>query len=120
MAAGPPPKGYVYENQVAYPASVTAGSKCTFFTFLNYGANSATPVSKGINAWEVTADTPTTLLFTTINAATTMTDQLLFKSITTYRINSNNTLTDLRKNIQPTNLATGGLGDQNIYETYTE
>jgi hypothetical protein len=49
-----------------------------------------------------------------------MTDQLLFKSITTYRINSNNTLTDLRKNIQPTNLATGELGDQNIYETYTE
>ena len=68
-AAPPPPKGYVYENQVAYPASVTAGSKGTFFTFLNYGANSATPVSKGINTWEVTADTPTTLLFTMINTA---------------------------------------------------
>jgi hypothetical protein len=116
LTDGGNPKGYVYENQVPYPTSVTVGSKGTFFTTLNYNKG-PNPVSKGIVTWEVTADTPTTLLFTTINTATTMTDQLLFKSITTYRINSNNTLTDLRKNIQATNLVTGD-GDQNIYETY--
>jgi hypothetical protein len=71
--------------------------------------------------WSVTADTPTTLLFTTLDTAYTVVDKLLlYKSYTTYRINADNTLTDLRKNIQVTAIATGGQGDQNIYEVYQQ
>jgi len=117
MTDGLEPKHYVYSNQVAHPTSVTAGSKGTFLTSLNY-AGTANPVSKGVVSWEVKADTATTLLWITTNTATTLDDRLLFKSITTYRLNANNTITDLRKNIQLSNLATGGNGDQNIYETY--
>jgi len=110
--------GYVYENQVALPTSVTAGSKGTYYTSKKY--TNGNLVFKTINTWEVQADTSTTLLYITTNTATTLTDQLLYKSITTYRLNSNNTLTDLRKNIQASNLTTQGQGDQNIYETYQE
>ena len=114
--------GYVYENQVALPISVTAGSKGTYYTSKKYVYDSVndnyTLAFNTVNTWEVEADTPTTLLYITTNTATTLTDQLLYKSITTYRLNSDNTLTDLRKNIQPSNLVTQGQGDQNIYETY--
>lgn len=108
--------GCVYENQAALPTSVTAGSKGTYYTSKKY--NNGTLVFNTVNTWEVEADTPTTLLYITTNTATTLTDQLLYKSITTYRLNSDNTLTDLRKNIQASNLVTQGQGDQNIYETY--
>jgi hypothetical protein len=70
--------------------------------------------------WAITADTPTTLLFTTTNTAYTYIGRLLlFKSITSYHLNADNTLTDLRKNIQPTALLTGN-GDQNIDEVYQQ
>ena len=109
--------GYVYENQVALPTSVTAGSKGTYYTSKKY--NSGNLVFNTVNTWEVKADTSTTLLYITTNTATTPGGQLLYNSITTYRLNANNTLTDLRKNIQASNLVTGS-GDQNIYETYQQ
>ena len=111
--------GYVYENQVALPTSVTAGSKGTFYTSKKYYSNNVLAYNT-VNTWEVEADTPTTLLYITTNTSTAPAPggQLLYKSITTYRLNANNTLTNLRKNIQASNIATGGNGDQNIYETY--
>jgi hypothetical protein len=115
--------GYVYANQVTLPTSVTAGSKGTYYTSQKFNTtdpNNPVLVFNTVNTWEVKADTATTLLYITTNTATTPSDQLLYKSITTYRINANNTLTDLRKNIQASNIATGGNGDQNIYETYEE
>jgi hypothetical protein len=113
--------GYVYSNQVAFPTSVTAGSKGTYYTSQKFNTtvpNNPVLTLNTVNTWEVKADTATTLLYITTNTGTTPTGQLLFKSITTYRLNANNTLTDLRKNIQISNLSTGGNGDQNIYETY--
>jgi hypothetical protein len=114
--------GYVYANQVALPTSVTAGSKGTYYTSEKFDTTGPNPVlvTKTVNTWEVKADTATTLLYITTNTATTPSDQLLYKSITTYRLNANNTLTDLRKNIQLSNIASGGNGDQNIYETYEQ
>lgn len=110
--------GYVYENQVALPTSVTAGSKGTYYTSKKYVSGNV--AYNTVNTWEVEADTPTTLLYITTNTATRPAPggELLYKSITTYRLNANNTLTDLRKNIQASNIATSGQGDQNIYETY--
>ena len=110
--------GYVYENQVALPTSVTAGSNGTYYTSKKYSSGNL--VLNTVNTWEVKADTSTTLLYITTNTATTPAGQLLYKSITTYRLNANNTLTDLKKNIQASNITTGGNGDQNIYETYYE
>jgi len=111
--------GYVYANQVALPTSVTAGSKGTYYTSQKFSSpTSGTVVYNTVNTWEVKADTATTLLYITTNTATNTGGQLLFNSITTYRINANNTLTDLNKHVQYTNVATGGNGDQNVYETY--
>ena len=107
--------GYVYANQAALPTSVTAGSNGTYYTSQKYISGNV--AFNTVNTWEVKADTATTLLYITTNTATTPAGQLLYKSITTYRLNANNTLTDLTKNNQAPNLVTG-TGDQNIYETY--
>jgi hypothetical protein len=59
-------------------------------------------------------------LFITNNKAyTSVGNLLLFSQTTWYRLNANNTLTPLRKNIQPTALLTGN-GDQNIDEVYQQ
>ena len=114
---GSNPPGTVYSNQVPLPTSVTAGSSGNWFTTLTY--ENSIPAIEGVLTWSVTADTPTTLLFTTLDTAYTVAGKLLlYKSYTTYRINADNTLTDLRKNIQVTTIATGGQGNQNIYEVY--
>ena len=116
---GSKPPGTVYSNQVPLPDSVTAGSSGTWFTTLTY--ENSLPVIESTLTWAVTADTPTTLLFTTTNTAYTFEGKkLLYNSITTYRLNANNTLTDLRKNVQVTAIVTGGQGDQNIYEVYQQ
>jgi hypothetical protein len=112
------PLGYVYSNQVAPPTSVTAGATGTLATYLNYDGEPI-PLTSGAITWAVTADTATTLLWTTTDTAKVYgTELLIYKSITTYRINANSTLTDLYKNIQATTIATQGQGDQNIYEVY--
>jgi hypothetical protein len=114
--SGSNPPTTVYQNQVPFPTSVTAGSSGTWFTTLTY--ENSLPTVSGVLTWAVTADTPTTLLFTTTDTTYTYVGKLLlFKSITTYRLNADNTLTDLRKNIQVTTLLTRD-GDQNIDEVY--
>lgn len=119
LTNGSNPPGTVYSNQVPLPTSVTAGSSGNWFTTLTY--ENSVPAIEGVLTWSVTADTPTTLLFTTLDTAYTVAGKLLlYKSYTTYRINADNTLTDLRKNIQVTTIATGGQGDQNIYEVYQQ
>jgi hypothetical protein len=116
--SGSNPPTTVYQNQVPFPTSVTAGSSGTWFTTLTY--ENSLPTVSGVLTWAVTADTPTTLLFTTTDTAYTYVGKLLlFKSITTYRLNADNTLTDLRKNIQVTTLLTRD-GDQNIDEVYQQ
>ena len=118
LTSGSTPPGYVYSNQQPLSTSVTAGSKGTIATYLDYTGTTA-PVRSGVISYEITADTPTSLLFTTTDASTVIkTGERAYDSITTYRLNANNTLTDLRKNIQIFSGLTGVPAVVNIYEVY--
>jgi len=111
--------GLVWSNQAAPPTSVTAGSSGTLATYVNYTGDSPRPATEGSRTWKVAADTSTTLLYITIDTAKVYgTEVLIYNSITTYRINANNTLTPLSKEVQATTIATKGQGNQTIYETY--
>ena len=113
------PLGYAYSNQAAPPTSVTAGATGTLATYLAYTGDSSRPATSGTITWTVTADTATTLLWTTTDSRKVYeTEALIYNSITTYRINADNTLTALYKNIQATTIATMGYGNQDIKETY--
>ena len=125
ISNGSNPPGTVYQNQVPFPTSVTAGSSSAWFNTITY--ENSVPAATSNQTWSVTADTPTTLMFITNNKAyTSVGNQLLFNQTTWYRINANNTLTALRKNIQVTELGiflfSGGTivqpGIQNIDEVY--
>ena len=59
------------------------------------------------------------MLITNDKAYTYVGKQLLYNQTNYYRLNADNTLTNLRKNIQPTALLTGD-GDQNIDEVYQQ
>ncbi|NQW69718.1 MAG: hypothetical protein HQ457_04990 [Betaproteobacteria bacterium] len=118
ISSGSNPPTTVYENQVPFPTSVSDGSSGKWFNTISF--EKGIPVATGIQTWEVRADTPTTLMFITNNKAyTSVGNLLLFNQTTYYRLNANNTLTPLRKNIQPTTLLTGD-GDQNIDEVYQQ
>ena len=113
--------GLVWSNQEAPPSSVTAGAKGTLATYVNYTGDSPRPATEGSRTWRVSADTDTTLLYITTDTAKVYgTELLIYTSITIYRINANNTLTPLNKEVQATTIATKGQGDQTIYETYKQ
>jgi hypothetical protein len=125
ISNGSNPPGTVYQNQIPFPTSVTAGSSSAWFNTITY--ENSVPAATSNQTWSVTADTPTTLMFITNNKAyTSVGNQLLFNQTTWYRINADNTLTALRKNIQVTELGiflfSGGTivqpGIQNIDEVY--
>jgi hypothetical protein len=120
IRSGVNPPGDVYFNQTLPPTSVTAGATGTLFNYQNYMGTSS-PVTSGALTWVVTKDTPTTLLYTTTDTSSLVaTGQLVYKSMETYRINSNNTLTLIYKHLMFTNVATQGQGEQNIYEDYQQ
>jgi len=121
------PLGLVWSNQSAPPSSVTVGASGTLATYVNYSSNPlipsgpTIPVEYGSRTWNIIADTPTTLMYVTTDTAKVYgTDVLIYTSITNYRINANNTLTALYKQVQATNIATEGQGYQTIYETYNQ
>jgi hypothetical protein len=121
------PLGFVWSNQMAPPTSVTAGASGTLGTHVNYISNPSNPSGPtipdqyGSRTWNIIADTPTTLLFITTDVAKVYgTDVLIYTSIKNYRLNANNTLTALYKELQATNIATQGQGNQTIYETYKQ
>jgi len=120
ITSGSNPQGFVYSNQQSPPTSVTSGSTGTLFTFVDY-AGTSSAVTKGPLTWTVTPDTASTLLFTrTDNAQNASTGILEYTSSKTYRINANNTLTNLYKVIKTPSAFTGGLGDLSITETYQQ
>jgi len=120
IRSGVNPPGDVYSNQVVPPTSVTVGSTGTLFNYQNYMGTSS-PYTSGALTWVITKDTPTTLLYTTTDTSSLVaTGQLVYKSMETYRINSNNTLTLIYKHLLFTNVATQGQGEQNIYEDYQQ
>jgi len=113
------PLGLVWSNQVAPPTAVTVGATGTLATYVDYTGDSPRPATEGARTWKISADTATTLLYITTDTAKVYgTDLLIYTSITTYRINANNTLTALNKEVQATTIATKGAGNQTIYETY--
>ena len=113
------PLGLVWSNQSAPPSSVTVGDTGTLATYVDYTGDSPRPVTEGSRTWKISADTATTLLYITTDTAKVYgTEVLIYTSITTYRINANNTLTPLNKEVQATTIATKGAGNQTIYETY--
>jgi len=118
ISSGSNPPTTVYLNQVPFPNSVSAGSSGIWHNTVTY--ENGVPVAAGIQTWSVTADTSTTLmLITNDKAYTYVGNQLLYNQSNYYRLNADNTLTNLRKNIQPTALLTGN-GDQNIDEVYQQ
>lgn len=118
ISSGSNPPTTVYQNQIPFPTSVSDGSSGIWFDTITY--RGSVPLATSIQTWSVTADTPTTLMLITNNKAYTYVgNQLLFNQSNFYRINANNTLTNLRKNIKPTGLVTRD-GDQNIDEVYQE
>jgi len=120
ITSGGNPQGVVYSNQQSTPTSVTAGSTGTLFTYIDY-AGTASAVTKGPLIWTVARDTASTLLFTrTDDAQNASSGALEYTSSKTYRINANNTLTNLYKVIKTPNTFTGGLGDLSITETYQQ
>ena len=113
------PLGLVWSNQAAPPTSVTAGATGTLATYEDYTGDSSRPTTYGSRTWRVEADSATTLLWVTTDTSKVYgTELLIYTSITTYRINANNTLTSLKKEVQATTIATKGAGDQTVYETY--
>lgn len=103
ISNGSNPPGTVYQNQIPFPTSVTAGSSSKWFNTVSYVDGLPPlrlPAATSFQTWEVAADSSTTLTLITNNKAyTTVGNQLLFNQTTWYRINANNTLTALRKNI---------------------
>jgi len=115
------PLGLVWSNQEAPPTSVTVGATGTLATYVNYTGDSPRPAFEGSRTWKISADTDTTLLYITTDTAKVYgTEMLIYTSITNYRINANNTLTSLSKEVQATTIATNGQGNQTIYETYKQ
>jgi hypothetical protein len=123
------PLGLVWSNQAAPPTSVTTGATGTLATYINYGTNPldssrSIPENEGSRTWMILADTTTTLMYVTIDTAKIYSldgkGPLIYTSITNYRINANNTLTPLFKQVQATNIATSGQGNQTIYENYKQ
>ena len=113
------PLGLVWSNQAAPPTSVTAGATGTLATYVNYTGDSPSPAFEGSRTWKIVADTPTTLLYIATDIAKVYgTDLLIYTSITNYRVNANNTLTALYKEVQASPIATSGQGHQAIFETY--
>jgi hypothetical protein len=123
------PLGLVWSNQAAPPTSVTAGATGTLATYVNWGtdpldSSRSIRETEGSRTWMIVADTTTTLMYVTVDTAKVYSldgkGPLIYTSITNYRINANNTLTPLYKQVEATNIATSGQGNQTIYETYSQ
>ena len=116
ISSGYSPKYYVYGSQQATPTAVTAGSVGTFYTYQDFNGTSS-PVTSAIVTYAVSADSASTLLVTTTETGTvTSTGAPKYTITATYRLNANNTLSQISRKIQAFNAATG-IGDVVINET---
>lgn len=88
----------VYSEQASLPTTVTAGSSGVISKWKDYnGASSTagTPAETGTLSYSVAADTATTLLVTITDAGTNTATGDSWSNATTYRLNANNTLSNL-------------------------
>ena len=104
------PKYYVFSNQQSAPTAVTAGAAGTLYTFQDYKGG-ASPVNSAIVTYAVSADSASTLLVTTTETSTVVSTGAPYYTLTTtYRLNANNTLSQISRKVQAYNAATG-VGD---------
>ena len=110
ISDGYTPKYYVFSNQQSAPTAVTAGAAGTLYTFQDYKGG-ASPVNSAIVTYAVSADSASTLLVTTTETSTVVSTGAPYYTLTTtYRLNANNTLSQISRKVQAYNAATG-VGD---------
>jgi hypothetical protein len=109
------PQYYVYGSQQSLPTSVTAGSAGTIYTYQDYNGTSS-PVSSAIVTYAVSADSASTLLYTVTETSTLVSGAPYFTVATTYRLNANNTLSEISQKAVAYNTITG-IGDLAIRTT---
>jgi len=116
ISDGYTPKYTVITSSQSFPTSVTAGSAGSFYTYQDYKGG-ASPVTSGVVTYAVSADSASTLLVTLTDAQTVISSGAPYSTTTTvYRLNANNTVSQLSKKLQGYNAATG-IGDVVINET---
>jgi hypothetical protein len=116
ISDGYTPKYTVITSSQSFPTSVTAGSAGSFYSYQDFkGGTSA--VTSGVVTYAVSADSASTLLFTITDVQTLISSGAPYATTaTTYRLNANNTVSQLSKKLQGYNAATG-IGDVVINET---
>ena len=116
ISDGYTPKYIVITSSQSFPTSVTAGSAGSFYTYQDFKGG-ASAVTSGVVTYAVSADSASTLLFTITDAQTLISSGAPYATVaTTYRLNANNTVSQLSKKLQGYNAATG-IGDVVINET---
>lgn len=102
----------IYSEQSALPTTVTAGSSGILYKWKDYDGAASTaggPVRTGAVTYSVTADTDSTLLVTITDTGTNVASgKLAYTYSKTYRLNANNTLTNLSFALN--GIADSGLG----------
>ena len=110
ISDGSTPKYTVITSSQSFPTSVTSGASGTFYTYQDYKGK-ATPVTSGVVTYTVSADSASTLLVTLTDAQTVISSGAPYATVATvYRLNANNTVSQISKKIQAYNAATG-VGD---------
>ena len=102
-------------RQQSLPTSVTAGSAGTIYTYQDFNGTSS-PVSSAIVTYAVSADSASTLLYTVTETSTLVSGATYFTVATTYRLNANNTLSEISQKAVVYNSLTG-IGDLAISTT---
>ncbi|MEI6147107.1 MAG: hypothetical protein WCP66_11855 [Methylococcales bacterium] len=112
MNEGGSTKGKVISGQQALPTSATAGTNGTLLSYLDYQGG-ATAVTSGTLTYAVAADSASTLLVTAIEDVTVASSGApYYRVTTTYRLNANNTLTEL--SVKYETFAALGLGSGTV------
>jgi len=116
ISDGYTPKYVVITGSQSFPTSVTAGSAGSFYTYQDFkGGTSA--VTSGVVTYAVSADSASTLLITITDTQTVISSGAPYATTATvYRLNANNTISQVSKKLQGYNAATG-IGDLVINET---
>ena len=116
LADGYTPLYYVYSNQQSPPTSVTAGASGTLYTYQDYNGGSS-PFTSAVVTYAVSADSASTLLVTVTETATLVSSGAPYFTVaTTYRLNANNTLSEISQKGTVYNSVTG-IGDLAISTT---
>jgi hypothetical protein len=116
ISDGYTPKYNVITSSQSFPTSVTSGSAGAFYTYQDFKGG-ASAVTTGVVTYAVSADSASTLLVTLTDAQTVISSGAPYVTIATvYRLNANNTISQVSKRLQGFNAATG-IGDVVTNET---